>query len=93
MKYFKTTPSGEQQNILPPSCKLGLDSAIISKAVAQVRSSPEIASDLTRHLIDLDLKLDLFEVYEGRARALRQTMELQAGGRAKPAKPLTLNKI
>ena len=71
------TPSGEQRNILPSSCELGLNPASVAKAVAQVRSSPGLAGDLTRNLIDLDLKLDLFNLYEGRARTLRQTLEAQ----------------
>ena len=72
-----TAPSGEQSNILPDSCSLGLDPASVSKAVAQVRSSPGIEADLTRYLIDLDLKLDLFSLLEGRARTLLQTLEAQ----------------
>lgn len=76
-EVLETTASGEQQNVLPDSCALGLDPGAISLAVAQVRLSPDLARDLTRHLIDLDLKLDLFDVYEGRARALRQLIEAQ----------------
>lgn len=72
-----TTPSGEQRNVLPDSCELGLEPVAVAKAVEQVRSSPGLTGDLTRHLIDLDLKIDLFEVYEGRARTLRQMLEAQ----------------
>ncbi|GAA4710920.1 hypothetical protein H9L13_02125 [Sphingomonas lutea] len=72
-----TSSSGEQMNILPKSCRLALDSSSISKAVAQVRSSPGITADLTRYLIDLELKLDLFDLLEGRARNLRQALQEQ----------------
>ena len=74
-----TAPSGEQRNILPSSCGLELDPASVAAAVAEVRSSPGIEDDMTRHLIDLDLKLELFSLLEGRARTLRDTMERQAG--------------
>lgn len=72
-----TTATGEQRNVLPGSCALGLEPVAVANAVAQVRSSPGLTGDLTRHLIDLDLKLDLFGLYERRARALRQTLEAQ----------------
>lgn len=72
-----TAPSGEQRNILPSSCSLELAPAAVVAAVAKVRSSPGIEGDMTRHLVDLDLKLDLFSLLEGRARTLRQTMEKQ----------------
>ncbi|GAA3907943.1 hypothetical protein GCM10022276_27920 [Sphingomonas limnosediminicola] len=72
-----TAQSGEQTNVLPTSCALELDYEIVAKAVTRIRSSPEIADDLTRHLIDLDLKLDLFDLFEGRARNLRQNMEVK----------------
>ena len=72
-----TSPSGEQRNILPRSCRLDLDPASVAGAIAEVRSSPGMKGGMTRHLIDLDLKLDLFRLLEGRARTLRQTMERQ----------------
>lgn len=72
-----TAPSGEQMNLLPSSCELGLNPASLAKAVARIRSSPGLTGDLTRCLIDLDLKLDLFDLYEGRARTLRQNLEAQ----------------
>ncbi len=74
-----TAPSGEQRNILPSSCVLELHPASVAAAVSEVRSSPGIKGDMTRHLIDLDLKLDLFSLLEGRARTLRQTMEGEGG--------------
>lgn len=74
-----TASSGEQWNVLPKSCGLGLDPAAVTMAATKVRSSPGMMDDLTRHLIDLDLKLDLFDLIEGRARKLRQRMEAQRG--------------
>lgn len=78
-EILATAPSGEQINILPDSCALELDQASLALAVAKVRSSPGIKEDLTRYLIDLDLKLDLISLLEVRARSLRQTMERQGG--------------
>lgn len=72
-----TSPTGEQMNVLPSNCRLGLDATSVARAAAKVRSSPEIADDLTRYLIDLDLKLELFELLESRARTLREAMEAQ----------------
>lgn len=72
-----TAPSGEQQNILPSSCRTELDSKSVANAAEQVRTALGIKDDLTRYLIDLDLKLDLFSLLETRARTLRQTMETQ----------------
>ena len=76
-EILATAPSGEQRNILPRSCRLELDPASVAAAVAEVRSSPGIEGDMTRYLIDLDLKLDLLSLLESRARTLRQTMERQ----------------
>lgn len=72
-----TSASGEQMNVLPRSCHLGATSASLASAVTQLRGSPGMQGDLTRHLIDLDLKLDLFDLLEGRARMLRQALESQ----------------
>lgn len=72
-----TGGSGEQMNALPSSCRLVAETLSIAEAAKQVRASPNIKGDLTRHLIDLDLKLDLFELLEGRARNLRGLLETQ----------------
>ena len=72
-----TGGSGEQMNVLPRSCRLDADVVSIAEAAEQLRASPSIKGDLTRHLIDLDLKLDLFELLEGRARNLRRILETQ----------------
>lgn len=60
---------------LPDKCTLGLDPVVVSEAVARVRTAPMLEAYLTRHLIDLDLKLDVFGTAERRARELRQLME------------------
>ncbi len=73
-----TGPSGEQMNVLPRTCRLDSDLASIAEAAELVRASPSIRGDLTRHLIDLDLKLDLFKLLQGRARNLRGKLEAQA---------------
>lgn len=72
-----TGRSGEQMNVLPPACSLDADETSITKAAEQVRASPSIRGDLTRHLIDLDLKLDLFVLLAGRAQNLRRILEMQ----------------
>jgi len=69
---------GTAMSTLPKDCSLNLDSAAVTKAAAQIREAPGLTGDLTRHLIDLDLKLDLFTAAELRARSLRQTLEAQA---------------
>ena len=77
-EILTTAASGEQMNILPRSCRLQVGHGNVSQAVARVRASPGITGDLTRYLIDLELKLDLFDLLEGRARRLRQTLESQS---------------
>lgn len=74
-EYLGTTASGEQRNILPTSCALESNPVLVAAAVAEVRASPGIEDDITRHLVDLDLKLELFSLLEGRAQTLRRAME------------------
>ncbi|MEO6113254.1 MAG: hypothetical protein ABIP07_02235, partial [Sphingomicrobium sp.] len=69
--------AGAAVGSLPISCSLDLDSTIAARAAAQVRGAPGITGDLTRYLVDLDLKLDLFTVLGRRARDLRQRLEAQ----------------
>ena len=62
---------------LAPTCDLDLDPEAIRDAVAQIRATSEIKLDLTRHLVDLDLKLAAFKIVEGRARGLREIIAAQ----------------
>jgi len=73
-----TDAVGSATAALPKSCRLDLEPATIAKAAAQVRESPGIDRDLTRYLIDLDLKLELFTLVERRARNLRRILEAQS---------------
>ncbi|HET9397318.1 MAG TPA: hypothetical protein VFO45_00705 [Sphingomicrobium sp.] len=74
-----TGGSGEQMNVLPASCRLNADAVSIVQAAEAVRASPSMKGDLTRHLIDLDLKLELFELVGARARNLRRILEAKGG--------------
>jgi len=69
------TPAGEQMRTTPQPCRIDLNSESLNNAVAQVRQAPGLSADLTRHLIDLDLKLDLITLLNLRAQRLRQAVE------------------
>jgi hypothetical protein len=60
---------------LPDSCPLKLDPALISRAVATVRASPGLATDLTRNIADLDVKIDLLGVESRDAGRVRLLIE------------------
>ena len=62
---------------LAPTCDLDLGRDAIRDTVAQIRATPEIKRDLTRHLVDLDFKLAAFKIVEGRARGLREIIAAQ----------------
>ena len=74
-EFNGTGPTGMATSALTKNCRLDLDGATMFRAASQVREAPGIAQDLTRYLIDLDLKLELFALVEGRARKLRQRLE------------------
>jgi hypothetical protein len=54
-------PGGGQAARLPETCSLGLDPATIARAVAKVRSAPELDEDLSRQVGDIDQKLQLLD--------------------------------
>ncbi len=56
------------------SCKLGLDSAMVHRAVAQVHDWPGLALDLNRQLVDLDQKLLSVDAIGQRAKALKAAL-------------------
>lgn len=60
---------------LPEQCVLGLDRALIERALARLAAVRDLDSDLTRHLSDLDQKLGAFRNYARRARELRLHLE------------------
>jgi hypothetical protein len=51
---------GDNINVLPTTCELGLSANEAAAAVSQVRSAPELHLDLTRYISDIDQKLILF---------------------------------
>lgn len=59
---------------LPEACHTGLDRALIAKAVAQLRSAPEMDRDLTRYLVDIDQKLNAYLAIQRRLRELRDAL-------------------
>jgi hypothetical protein len=73
-----TDATGAAMAGLPRVCSLGLDPGLVAKAASQVRGAPGITGDLTRYLIDLDLKLEIFDRLELRARNLRKMLETQS---------------
>ena len=68
---------GGQAAQLPATCKLGLDPAVIDRAVAKLRSAPELKDDLARQIGDIDQKLQLLD------RTLRVERRLRAHLQAK----------
>lgn len=71
----RLSPGGSVGVSLPTHCDLGLDPALAARAVEELRSAPELAQDLTRHIGDLDQKLALFDRTLRAARSLRATLE------------------
>ena len=57
-----TLPDGGQTAVLADHCAPGLDDSTISAAVARLRAA-DLDQDLTRHIADVDQKLDGFERY------------------------------
>lgn len=61
---------------LPASCNLGLDPATVRMAVAQLRSANGLDRDLSRYIVDIDVRMSNFEGSNRRAvkflAALRQ---------------------
>lgn len=67
---------GSNDTYLPEGrCPLGLDSATVRRAVAQVHDWPGLSLDLNRQLVDLDQKLFSVDAISGRARALRAALK------------------
>jgi hypothetical protein len=66
---------GEPEMLLPGHCTVALDAAAIRAAIAQVRSTPGLALDLNRQLVDLDQKLVSVDVILRRAAGLQNRLE------------------
>ena len=69
------TSRGSADIILPKGpCSLGLDSATVRRAVAQVHDWPGLALDLNRQIVDLDQKLFSVDAIVERATALKAAL-------------------
>ena len=67
---------GSVDIILPEGpCHLGLDSATVRRAVAQVHDWPGLALDLNRQIVDLDQKLFSVDAISQRANALKAALK------------------
>lgn len=67
---------GATSAVLPSdSCRLGLDPAMVRRAVAQVHDWPGLALDLNRLLVDLDQKLFSVDGISGRAVKLKKVLK------------------
>jgi len=73
------TVNGAVIRSLPSSCDIGLDRAEIAKAVAQLRSAPEMDRDLTRYLVDIDQRLNAYRAIQLRLRELREALAMVDG--------------
>ncbi|MEO5578412.1 MAG: hypothetical protein ABIR25_05100 [Sphingomicrobium sp.] len=68
-------PSGVLRARLPDRCRPGLEPAMIARAAARLSATPGLDQDLTRHLADIDQKLNGLGNFSRRAAALRQHLE------------------
>lgn len=59
---------------LPENCSIQLDQPALSEAVHQVRSTPGLALDLNRQLVDLDQKLVSIDTIMRRAEELKHSL-------------------
>ena len=78
-EQLTTDADGVTLNILAKSCSLKLDAEVVDRAVEKIRAAPGLTEDLTRYLIDLDVKLDVMKALELRARDLRHRLHAQSG--------------
>ena len=78
-EQLTTDADGVTLNILAKSCSLNLSPAVVDRSVDKLRAAPELTKDLTRYLIDLDVKLDVMSALERRAVDLRRRLEAQSG--------------
>ena len=76
-----TDTAGVTLNILAKSCSLKLDPELVANASAKLRAASGLREDLTRNLIDLDVKLDIMRALELRARDLRHRLDAQSDDR------------
>lgn len=71
----RTLPGGVVGSILPERCVPGLDRESVTRAAARIRATPELNQDLTRHIADIDQKLNQLRGFQARAHELRLQLE------------------
>jgi len=71
----RNLPGGVQAAVLPDTCHLGLDPAVVANAVAKLRAVPGIREDLTRLIVDIDQKMLLYDRTARGATRLRKELE------------------
>jgi hypothetical protein len=71
----RNLPGGVQAAVLPDTCHLGLDPAVVANAVAKLRAVPGIREDLTRLIVDIDQKMLLYDRTARGAARLRKELE------------------
>ena len=60
---------------LPRRCELSLNERLIRKAVAQLKTAPEMDRDLSRYIVDIDLRIANFGGSERRGRRFLAALE------------------
>lgn len=68
-------PGGVVGSILPERCVLDLDRESVTRAAVRIRATPELNQDLTRHIADIDQKLNQLRGFQQRAHELRLQLE------------------
>jgi hypothetical protein len=77
--HMQRQPSGGEAPVLPETCNLGMKAEDIERAAARVKSIPELDKELTRLIIDIDQKQNLFGRMIRDAEELRRTLEGGSG--------------
>jgi hypothetical protein len=60
---------------LTKDCRLNLPAAVVRTAVEQVHKEPGLKDDLTRSIVDIDLKLTSLNRIRTRATVLQRALE------------------
>jgi hypothetical protein len=70
-------PTGAQIAALPPRCEATFDPALVRSSLERIEAAG-LEGDLTRHIADLDQKLEGFERFSRLSREVRQLLEQEA---------------
>jgi hypothetical protein len=77
-EVIRADARGASHLVLVGNCRPGLDTALVRQAAAKLRSTPGIVDDLTRSIVDIDLKLSSLARVANRAAALQRTLEAES---------------